>query len=117
VANLQVSANPGEPLLPADLGHPNGGLDTAAVADSRLLTVSGYPIVHGSSFILTLAFEADGPVGEALLTYSQSGDPASPWFSDQTDLYRAKRWRPVHFERAAVEADVQSRRVLRGPRD
>ena len=117
VANLQVSAKPGAPLLPADLGHPNGGLDTAPVANSRLLTASGYPIVHGSSFILTLAFEADGPVGEALLTYSQSGDPASPWFSDQTDRYRAKRWRPVHFERAAVEADVQSRRVLRGPRD
>jgi acyl-homoserine-lactone acylase len=117
VANLQVSAKPGEPLLPADLGHPNGDLDTAPVADSRLLTASGYPIVHGSSFILTLAFEEAGPAGEALLTYSQSGDPASPWFSDQTALYRAKTWRPVHFTRESVEADLQSRRVLRGPRD
>ncbi|MHA7815661.1 MAG: acylase [Pseudohaliea sp.] len=117
VANLQVSAKPGEPMLPGDLDHPNGGLDTTPVADSRLLTASGYPIVHGSSFILTLAFEEDGPAGEALLTYSQSGDPASPWFSDQTELYRQKRWRPVLFEREAVEADSQSRRVLRGPRE
>ena len=113
----RLSAKPGEPLLPADLGHPNGDLDTAPVADSRLLTASGYPIVHGSSFILTLAFEEDGPAGDALLSYSQSGDPASPWFSDQTALYRAKQWRPVHFTREAVEADLQSRQVLRGPRD
>ncbi|HKK22184.1 MAG TPA: acylase, partial [Pseudohaliea sp.] len=48
VANLQVSAEPGEPLQPAGLGHPNGDLDTAPVADSALLTASGYPIVHGS---------------------------------------------------------------------
>jgi acyl-homoserine-lactone acylase len=117
VANLQISASPGEPLLPADLGHPNGGLDTAPVGDSPQLTKSGYPIVHGSSFILTLAFGEDGPRGEALLSYSQSGDPGSRWFSDQTDLYRAKQWRPVLFERAAVEADAQSRRALQGPRD
>ncbi|KGE03658.1 acylase [Pseudohaliea rubra] len=117
VANLQVSAEPGEPLQPSDLGHPNGDLDTAPVADSPLLTASGYPITHGSSFILTLAFEDAGPVGEALLTYSQAGDPASPWFSDQTALYRAKQWRPVLFERAAVEQDAQARRVLQGPRD
>ena len=116
VANMQISAEPGKPMLPTDLGHPNAGLDTDPVADSKLLTASGYPIVHGSSFILTLAFEESGPVGEALLTYSQSGDPASPWFSDQTDRYRAKAWRPVRFERAAVQADEQSRQILRGPR-
>lgn len=114
VANLQVSAEPGAPLLPSDLGHPNATVDTTPVGDSRLLTTAGYPVVHGSSFILTLAFEEKGPVGEALLTYSQSGDPASPWFSDQTDRYRAKRWRPVLFERADVKADQQSRQLLRG---
>lgn len=107
VANLMVSDIP---------DHPIALLEPTPVNGSSLLTDAGYPIIHGSSFILALAFDDDGPVAEALLTYSQSGNPDSPHFSDQTDLYRNKQWRPALFERAAVEADMQSRVELIGPR-
>lgn len=107
VANLMVSDLP---------DHPTAMLEPTPVDGSPLLTDAGYPVIHGSSFILALAFDDDGPVAEALLTYSQSGNPDSPHFSDQTDLYRNKQWRPALFERAAVEADMQSRLELIGRR-
>jgi len=107
VANLMVSDIP---------DHPIALLEPTPVNGSSILTDAGYPIIHGSSFILALAFDDDGPVAEALLTYSQSGNPDSPHFSDQTDLYRNKQWRPALFERDAIEADMQSRLELIGPR-
>lgn len=78
-----------------------------AVAGSRTLTEKGYPVVHGSSFILALEFTDKGPRAKAFLTYSQSGDPKSPHFSDQTELFAKKQWRPVLFEDAAVKKDVK----------
>ncbi|QIB66969.1 penicillin acylase family protein [Kineobactrum salinum] len=107
VANLMVSGDP---------GHPIASIDAEPVADSELLTRAGYPVIHGSSFILALGFDDDGPRAEALLTYSQSGDPDSEHFSDQTRLYRNKQWRPVLFEREAVEANARSRIELVAPR-
>jgi len=107
VANLMVSDIP---------DHPVALLEPTPVEGSPILTDAGYPIIHGSSFILALAFDDNGPVAEALLTYSQSGNPNSPHFSDQTDLYRDKQWRPALFERDAIEADMQSRLELIGPR-
>ena len=46
----------------------------------------------------------EGPRGKALLTYSQSGDPDSPHFTDQTKLYSRKEWRPVLFDEEEVAA-------------
>ena len=107
VANLMVSDIP---------EHPVAMLSPTRIDGSELLTDAGYPVVHGSSFVLTVGYEDDGPVAEALLTYSQSGDPASPHFTDQTELYRDKQFRPVRFQRKDVEADVQSRITLTAPR-
>lgn len=107
VANLMVSDIP---------EHPVAMLSPTRIDGSELLTDAGYPVVHGSSFVLTVGYEDDGPVAEALLTYSQSGDPASPHFTDQTELYRDKQFRPVRFQREDVEADVQSRITLTAPR-
>jgi acyl-homoserine-lactone acylase len=112
VANLQMS---GDPSASATGGVPASGISGVqphSVADSRFLTDAGYPVIHGSSFILTLAFEDGGPVAEALLSYGQSGDPGSPHFDDQTELYAAKRWRPVVFTAEQLAADTRSERRL-----
>jgi acyl-homoserine-lactone acylase len=80
-----------------------------AVPGSRALTEKGYPVVHGSSFLMALEFTDKGPRAKAFLTYSQSGDPTSPHFSDQTGLFANKQWRPVLFEVSAVRKDVKRR--------
>jgi acyl-homoserine-lactone acylase len=74
-------------------------------ADLTGVTDVEWPIVNGTSFIYNLEFTADGPVAEAFLTYGQSGDPTSPFFSDQTELFSAKQWRPILFTDAAIAAD------------
>jgi acyl-homoserine-lactone acylase len=86
------------------------------VPGSRFLTASGYPVMHGSSFLMVLELTAEGPRAEAVLTYGQSGDAASPHFTDQTELYARKEWRPVLFREAEIAADVQRSYTVRGRR-
>ncbi|MGK4008765.1 penicillin acylase family protein [Sorangium sp. So ce1036] len=69
------------------------------------LTTSGYPINYGTSFLLALEFTSDGPRAEALLSYAQSHDPASPHFADQTAMFSRKEWRPALFAQEDIEAD------------
>jgi len=75
-------------------------------SDTSSLSDEGYQVGFGSSFIMTLAFGEDGPQAEAMLTYSQSGDPEGPHFSDQTEeLFGQETWRPILFTDEAIAAD------------
>ncbi len=48
---------------------------------------------HGSSFIQVVAFDGSGcPDARTLLTYSQSSDPTSPHYADQTRLFSKSGW-------------------------
>ncbi|MEM7779882.1 MAG: penicillin acylase family protein [Pseudomonadota bacterium] len=60
--------------------------------------------VHGSSYIQIVGFGEDGPVADAILSYSQSTDPNSPHFSDQTEIYSTKTWHRLPFDAEAIEA-------------
>ena len=75
------------------------------VKGSRFLTKDGYPINRGSSFVMALEYTAQGPRAQAFLTYSQSGDPSSPLYYDQTELFSAKKWRRILFTDAEINAD------------
>jgi acyl-homoserine lactone acylase PvdQ len=54
---------------------------------------------------LALEFTDNGPRAAAMLTYSESGDPDSPHFTDQTPLFSTKQWRPILFRKADIDAD------------
>lgn len=109
IANLQVSAtrysNPTETPIYT-------GSDTF-VADSESLSETGYNVVHGSSFIMTLAYTDEGPQAQAILSYSQSGNPDSDYFSDQTALYRDKMWRDILFAPADIAREAISVTTLK----
>jgi len=107
VANLQVTGRHETPLFTAD---------PRPIGDSATLTKSGYNITHGSSFIVTLGFDNDGPVAQALLSYSQSGNASSDYFADQTELYANKRWRDIRFHQRDIEAAAVSTVHVSGPR-
>jgi acyl-homoserine-lactone acylase len=52
-------------------------------------------IPHGSSFVMAAQFtgDSDCPVDtRTILTYSQSTNPASPYFADQTRMFSNKEW-------------------------
>lgn len=61
---------------------------------------------HGSSYIQVVGFDDAGPVADAILSYSQSTDPASPHFADQTREYAAKRWHRLPFTPAQIAAEA-----------
>jgi acyl-homoserine-lactone acylase len=69
-------------------------------------------IRHGSSWIMTVEFTPDGPKSQGILTYSQSVNPNSPHYSDQTKLYSQKGWDDLRFTEAAVEAGTISRKTV-----
>jgi acyl-homoserine-lactone acylase len=75
----------------------------------RYLTHDGYPINRGSSFVMVVGFTDASPRARAVLTYGQSGDPDSPHFSDQTELFSQKRSRPILF----TEDEIRSDKTLR----
>ncbi|MFO0674960.1 MAG: penicillin acylase family protein [Polyangiaceae bacterium] len=80
---------------------------TTPVAENSRLTKEGYPINYGSSFIMTVQFTEAGPEGEAVLTYSESGDPRSKHFADQTRLFSEKKFRPIAFKEEDIAKDPE----------
>ena len=65
---------------------------------------NGYNVNFGTSYIQVVGFDERGPVAQALLTYGQSSDPASPRAFDQLPLFSQRQWVPMPFHRADVEA-------------
>lgn len=67
-------------------------------------------IVHGSSYIQAVSYN-DSPCPDArtLLTYSQSTDPTSPHFADQTKLFSQGKWVRGRF----CESDILTSPRLR----
>ncbi|MDE1169290.1 MAG: acylase [Pseudomonas sp.] len=59
----------------------------------------------GSSYIQLVRFDDHGPVAQGLLAMSQSSDPASKHFKDQTLLFSAQQWRPLPFTPEQIKAD------------
>jgi acyl-homoserine-lactone acylase len=61
----------------------------------------------GSSFIQVVTWQkgAACPVGSTILTYSESSNPDSPHFADQTKLFSQKRWLTDRFCQSQIAAD------------
>jgi len=67
----------------------------------------GYtPIRHGNSFIQVVSWDEAGELdARGILTYSQSQEPESAHYSDQTELYSAGKWLKFPFSNAEIAAD------------
>lgn len=67
-------------------------------------------VTTGSSYIQAVGWDGGRcPVARTLLTYSQSSDPTSPHYSDQTRLFSGERWVTSRF----CERDILSSPGLR----
>ena len=87
----------------------HGGPGTAGVLnyqDARPAPGGGLVPVHGTSYIQIVGFDEHGPVAEAILSYSQSTDPASPHYADQTRAYAEKRWHRLPFAPGEIAAQA-----------
>ena len=77
-----------------------------------------YDPFTGSSFVMTAGFDARGrPHGFSILAYSQSENPRSRHFADQTRLFSQRKWLPMRFTEREIRRDpAYSRRVVTGRR-
>jgi acyl-homoserine-lactone acylase len=59
----------------------------------------------GNSYIQTVTWDdTDCPIADTILTHSQSTDPASPHYGDQTELYAMKQWVRMPYCETEIEA-------------
>jgi hypothetical protein len=67
----------------------------------------GYPdIVDGSSYVQVVRPTGGCPDAHTILTYSQSPDPTSRWFADQTRMYSRKQWIAFPFCDGQIATDA-----------
>ncbi|UFH51605.1 penicillin acylase family protein [Pseudomonas sp. KNUC1026] len=62
-------------------------------------------VESGSSYIQLVSFDEHGPQAKGVLSFSQSSEPGSPHFADQTRRFSAQQWGPLPFTREQIEAD------------
>ena len=91
--------------IPVPVGEGWAGMFSMIV--SKLNGDKGYaPIVHGNSYIQVVSWDDEGQVvPTGILTYSQSPEPTSPHYADQTELYAAGEWLDLPFHEADIQAD------------
>ncbi len=88
-----------------------GGLGVFNAVAAGWNASKGYvgPLAHGASFIQTVAFNGTGcPDARTILTYSQSTNPLSKHFADQTRLFSGGGWVTDRFCRSDVLAGTIS---------
>lgn len=91
--------------------HGGSGSMMFSVITSDLVDGEGYASIrHGNSYIQAITWdESDCPDAYAILTYSQSTDPASDHFADATKLYSEGGWIDMPF----CEADQEAQELRR----
>ena len=80
---------------------------------SKLKPDEGYtPIVHGNSYIQVISWDEKGELDpRAMLTYSQSPEPDSPFYKDLTEMYSDGGWIDLPFTEEEIAADPNLRMV------
>jgi acyl-homoserine-lactone acylase len=97
-------------------GDPNGDFNAINVDWVGSGPEPGYPNVpHGSSFVMVTSFTGGCPDDRSILTYSESENPDSPYFADQTRMFSKKEWVDPPFCLNEVKGDPSlSTQVVQG---
>lgn len=105
MGELQVSGIH-DAVIPVFGGEGFEGAFTIASSRTLDLDDGHFNVTYGNSYIQTVTWDDNGqPLAEGFVTYSQSTDPASPWFSDMTEAYSAKRWIRFPYSPEDIRAD------------
>lgn len=84
--------------IPIGGGSPRLGVFNSMGGVWDPATASYTEMQHGATYLHAVAFDGDRcPDAATLLAYSQSGNSASPHYSDQTKLYSGKQWVTERF--------------------
>jgi len=87
----------------------SGAAGMFSVIAAPLTAGKGYtPVISGNSYIQVVTWDdAGNPDARAILTYSQSQEPESPYYADQTRLYSKGQWINLPFTEAQIQSDLK----------
>jgi acyl-homoserine-lactone acylase len=72
-------------------------------------------VSHGSSFVMVTGFDGENCLDDrSILTYSQSDNPQSPYYADQTRLFSRKEWVDVPYYEDEIAANTIETTSLNG---
>jgi acyl-homoserine-lactone acylase len=91
--------------IPIHGGSGGSGVYNAITPSTLISGVGFTPILGGSSYIQSVTFGRNGPDARAVLTYSQSTDPANPNYADMTKLYSDYGWVTLPFSQGDIRRD------------
>ncbi|GAC1331396.1 MAG: penicillin acylase family protein [Candidatus Dormibacteria bacterium] len=87
-------------------GDPEGDFNAINVGPLGSAADGFGNVPHGSSFVQVVSFNGTPcPDAQTILTYSESANPLSPYYADQTRMYSRKQWVPDLFCEAQIMAD------------
>ena len=90
--------------LHGGIGNIDGSYNSLTIRSG--LTANGYNGVYwGQSYIQTVGFDDAGPVAYAMLTYGQSTNPRSPYYTDQLGVFSRKEWPLLPFTQDKIKVD------------
>ena len=92
-----------EPIALHGGSEVEGVLNNLGRQEPAPINKAGLRIDYGTSYVQTVTFDAKGPVAQAILTYGQSTNPASPQATDQLWLFSRKQWPALPFHPEDVE--------------
>ena len=105
---VQFDVRNGE-AIPIHGGSGGSGVWNA-ITPNNLVPNTGYaPIFGGSSYIQAVTFRESGPEARAIVTYSQSSDPANPHYADMTRLYSNYGWVAMPYSEREMRQDPNFR--------
>jgi len=91
--------------IPIHGGSGVSGVWNAKTVSNVVPNVGYTPILAGSSYIQAVTFKDSGPDARAIVTYSQSTDPANPHYADMTGLYSNYGWVKMPFAEREIRQD------------
>ncbi|MGE8499819.1 MAG: acylase [Pseudomonas sp.] len=93
----------GDTWIPVPGGDGRLGIYNAIQSQPR--AEGRQEVVGGTSYLQLVSFTKDGPVAKGLLAHSQSSDPSSPHYRDQTVMFSRQEWPTLPFTLEQIEAD------------
>jgi acyl-homoserine-lactone acylase len=101
---VQFDTRNGE-RIPVHGGSGVSGVYNAITPSALVPNTGNTPILGGSSYIQSVTFSPSGPEARAVVTYSQSTDPANPNYADQTRLFSNYGWVTLPFAEGDIRRD------------
>ena len=93
-------------IAPETIPNTAGLSDSSAVVDGAENGIDGWLMARGTSWHFGLEFTETGPEAYGLVSYSQSTDSMSPFFSDQSEQYSDKQYRQLFFTEEDIQANL-----------